>query len=128
MTVNHLLCVLAGANSLAIVHRFITDNADWLTSLLNIAPVLSAGTDNASSASRPVLPFHHQDTGTDAVGGTVEDFNPFSVFASIGSSQFNHVRPRTILCLSLRVLALAAVDWAHSVFWSDGFKGCQIGL
>jgi len=80
-----------GEDSLATLHRFLNENFDWLVSQLNVSPLLSAGVE--SSVTQPVLSLSqqppHLSRDTDRLS---EDFNPLKTFASIGHSQFNHVR------------------------------------
>jgi len=81
----------AGQDSLVTLHSFLSENFDWLVSQLNVSPLLSAGVE--SSVTHAVLSLSqqppHLSRDTDRLS---EDFNPLQIFASIGHSQFNHVR------------------------------------
>jgi len=99
-----------GENALATLRRFIGENFDWLVSQLGVAPLLSPSDDGG--ITRPVLSLSlqpqqqqpSQDTATlsqdqqqsQDTARLTEDFNPLNMFASIGNSQFNHVRTRVL--------------------------------
>jgi len=82
------VCVSSGEGSLVTVHSFLIDNFDWLTSQLSITPLLASVNDN-SCVTRPVLSQQQPLQDTDR---SIEHFNPLETFASLGHSQFNHVR------------------------------------
>ena len=99
--------MFTGENSLATLHHFLSENFDWLMSLLNVTPLLSAS--NKSSITLPALSLSQQPPMHS--GGSErlrEDFNPLNMFASIGHSQFNHVKP----------LILSSISYMFKIFTS----------
>jgi len=125
MTRFEIFCVFSGAESLASLRRFVSDNFECILTLLSVAPLQSAN-DDCHTASADVLPDQppqRQDQQQSGWGswGPGQEFNPLRAFADAGhSSFFTHVsenRCAVVECYSVLWLFCPAFSWVVIQRW-----------